>query len=110
MGKKKSVVLMVLLTIVIIALCAITALPSFAIPNSVKKWNPAVKQYDFSADLGGGYYAYYYPEGVISEAEYEDNLATAEDRRNMRRRTYAMKAVCIFRRTKTRTSFRKTER
>ncbi|MBR2375002.1 MAG: hypothetical protein IKA88_01805 [Clostridia bacterium] len=79
MGKKKSVVLMVLLTIVIIALCAITALPSFAIPNSVKKWNPAVKQYDFSADLGGGYYAYYYPEGVISEAEYEDNLATAED-------------------------------
>ena len=80
MGKKKSVVLMVLLTVVIIVLGAITAFPSFAIPNTVKKWNPAVKQYDFNADLGGGAYAYYYPEGVISEAEYENNLATAEDK------------------------------
>lgn len=76
MGKKKSVVLMTLLTIVIVVLCAITAFPSFYIPGSdkVKKWNPAVLQYDLSMDLGGGYYAYYYPEGVISENEYESNL------------------------------------
>ncbi len=76
MGKKKSVVLMTLLTIVIVVLCAITAFPSFYIPGSdkVKKWNPAVLQYDLSMDLGGGYYAYYYPEGVISETEYESNL------------------------------------
>ncbi|MBR2646512.1 MAG: hypothetical protein IKD47_03040 [Clostridia bacterium] len=77
MGKKKSVVLMVLLTIVIVVLCAITAFPVFTIPgtNGVKKWNPAVNQYDLGADLGGGYYTYYYPEGVISEAEYKSNQA-----------------------------------
>ena len=80
MGKKKSVVLMVLLTIVIVALCLITAFPAFAVPGTVKKWNPAVKQYDFGADLSGGYYAYYYPKGVISEAEFSD--LTAEDQAN----------------------------
>lgn len=71
MGKKKSVVLMVLLTIVIFALCAITAFPAFPV-GKVQKWNPAVLQYDFGADLGGGYYAYYYPKGVKSEAEFND--------------------------------------
>ncbi len=75
MGKKKSTVLMVLLTIVIVVLCAITIFPSFAIPGTVKIWNPAVMQYDLGADLGGGYYAYYYPTGVISETEYKDLVA-----------------------------------
>lgn len=77
MGKKKSVVLMVLLTIVIVVLCAITAFPVFTIPgsNGVKKWNPVVLQYDLGTDLGGGYYAYYYPEGVISETQYNDDLS-----------------------------------
>ena len=76
MGKKKSVVLMTVLTIVIVVLCAITAFPAFSFPgNSVKKWNPAVLQYDLGMDLGGGYYTYYYPEGVISATEYENNLA-----------------------------------
>ena len=76
MGKKKSVVLMTLLTIVIVVLTAITAFPAFSFPGeSVKKWNPAVLQYDLGMDLGGGYYAYYYPEGVITETEYENNLA-----------------------------------
>ena len=70
MGKKKSTVLMVLLTIVMVALCAITVFPSFAIPGTVKIWNPAVTQYDLGEDLGGGFYAYYYPTGVISETEY----------------------------------------
>ncbi|MBQ8295089.1 MAG: hypothetical protein IJX87_01500 [Clostridia bacterium] len=77
MGKKKSMVLMVLLTIVIVVLCAITVFPTFAL-GGVKKWNPAIKQYDLGADLGGVYYAYYYPEGVISEAEYEDNKKMLE--------------------------------
>ncbi len=72
MGKKKSIVLMVLLTIVMVVLCAITVFPSFAIPGTAKKWNPAVMQYDFGSDLGGGYYAYYYPEGVIPESEYKN--------------------------------------
>lgn len=78
MGKKKSVVLMVLLTIVIVALCLITAFPVFSVPGTVKKWNPAVMQYDFGADLSGGYYAYYYPEGVIPESEW--NNLSAEDK------------------------------
>ena len=75
MGNKKSVVFMIFLTIVIAVLCAITAFPAFTVPGTVKKWNPAVLQYDLGADLGGGYYAYYYPEGVIPEAEYNSNLA-----------------------------------
>ena len=79
MGKKKSIVLMVLLTIVIVVLCAITVIPSFAIPGTVKIWNPVVKQYDLGADLDGGYYAYYYPTGVISETEYK-NLEKEEDK------------------------------
>ena len=82
MGKKKSMVLMVLLTIIIVALCAITAFPAFPVPGSVNKWNPAVLQFDLGADLGGGYYAYYYPEGVISETEYTDNLSALEDAAN----------------------------
>ena len=77
MGKKKSIVLMVLLTIVIVVLCAITVVPSFTIPGTVKIWNPVVKQYDLGADLDGGYYAYYYPTGVISETEYK-NLDSAD--------------------------------
>ena len=76
MGKKKSMVLMVLLTIVIVVLCALTVFPT--IPVGIKVWNPAVKQYDLGSDLGGNYYAYYYPEGVISEAEYENNLKMLE--------------------------------
>ena len=78
MGKKKSVVLMVLLTIVIFVLTALTVFPAFPIPGTVQKWNPVVLQYDFGSELGGGYYAYYYPEGVISEAEYNSNLAVLD--------------------------------
>ncbi len=79
MGKRKSVVLMTLLTIVIIVLTAITVLPGFSFPgNSVTKWNPAIKQYDLGADLGGGYYVYCYPQGVISETEYKDNVSVLQ--------------------------------
>lgn len=85
MGKKKSVVLITLLTIVLVVLCAITAFPSFTLPakNGTEKWSPAVMQFDLGMELGGeyldgrvggGYYAYYYPDGVKPETEY-----TAED-------------------------------
>lgn len=74
MGKKKSVVLMILLTIVIAVLCAITIFPTFSLPGTVKIWNPAVMQYDFGAEFNGGYYAYYYPQGVITETEYNATL------------------------------------
>ena len=80
MGKKKSVVLMTLITIVIVVLSVITAFPAFTIPgtNEVKKWNPAVLQYDLGTDFSGGYYAYYYPQGVITEKEYNANVAALE--------------------------------
>ncbi len=80
MGKKKSVVLMTLITIVILVLCAVVAFPRVTVPGSggIKKWNPAVMQYDLGAEFGGGHYAYYYPNGVISEAEYENNVSALE--------------------------------
>lgn len=78
MGKKKSVALMILLTVVIVVLCAITAFPVFAVPGTVEKWNPAVMQFDLSAEFDGSYYAYYYPEGVISQADYQNNLSVLE--------------------------------
>ena len=56
MGKKKSVMLMVLLTIVIIALSVVTLFPPISF--GVKDWNPVTLQFDLGADLGGGYYAY----------------------------------------------------
>ena len=80
MGKKKSVVLTVLITIVLVVLCAIIAFPVFTIPgsNGVKKWNPTVLQYDLNSDFGGGYYTYYYPNGVITETDYEENLLSGD--------------------------------
>ena len=78
MGKKQSVVLMTILTIVIVVLCALTIFPAFAIPGTVKNWNPAVLQYDLGTDLNGGYYAYYLPKGVITETEYKDSVAAYE--------------------------------
>lgn len=75
MGKKKSVVLLTLITIVILVFCAVSAFPSFPLSvfdkDSVKVWTPAAAQYDLDADLSGGYYTHYYPEGVISETEYD---------------------------------------
>ena len=76
MGKKKSVVLMVIISIVLIALTVFTVCPSFWFPwnDGLKGWNSVLAEsVDFGSDYKGGYYAYYYPEGVISEAEYKDN-------------------------------------
>jgi hypothetical protein len=70
MGKKKSVVLMVLLTIVIVVFSVVTLVP-FPIFGTPQSFNPTIWQYDLGADLGGGYYAYYYPEGVKTELEME---------------------------------------
>lgn len=77
MGKKKSVVLMVLLTILIVAMSVITLIP-FPI-SSTQNWNPTVLQYDLGTDLGGGYYVYYYPEGVKTETEFNTDGDNADD-------------------------------
>ena len=77
MGKKKSVVLLTLITIVIVVLCAVAVFPSFHLSvfkkDSVKTWNPVVSRYDIDEELGGGYVARYYPAGVISATEYDSN-------------------------------------
>lgn len=82
MGKKKSVVLLTLITIVIVVLCAVAVFPSFPLSvfkeDSVKTWNPVVSLYDLDEELGGGYTARYYPSGVISQAEYESNCISIE--------------------------------
>ena len=77
MGRKKSVILTVLLAIVILALSVLTFGPKVDI-GEADTFHSAIFQYDLSMDLGGGTYAYYYPEGVISEAEYKDNVKALE--------------------------------
>lgn len=82
MGKKKSVVLLTLITIVIVVLLAVAVVPSFPLSffreDSVKTWNPVTSVYDKDEVLGGGYVARYYPEGVISGAEYESDRSSYE--------------------------------
>ena len=83
MGKKKSVVLITLISIVVAFLCLLTMFPSFAIPFPVdgtyKTWNPVVNQFALSSDFGGGYYTYYYPQGVIPASEFENNYENISD-------------------------------
>ncbi|MBR2341182.1 MAG: hypothetical protein IKA72_02070 [Clostridia bacterium] len=83
MGKKKSVVLITLISVVVAFLCLLTMFPSFGIPFPVdgtwKTWNPVVNQFALSSDLGGGYYTYYYPQGVIPASEYESNYENISD-------------------------------
>ena len=99
MGRKKSVVLMVLLTIVIVALCALTVLPTFMFPwNPIDGWRPAVTSLDAGSELRGGYYTYYYPEGVISATTYKEEyeaLSTQEDKDDYAARYVAHKGLYL---------------
>ncbi|MBQ8374425.1 MAG: hypothetical protein IJX98_02485 [Clostridia bacterium] len=82
MGKKKSVVLMVLLNILIIALTVFTVSPTFWFPwnDGLNGWNSPLGEFiDFGSDFKGGYYTYYYPDGVYSEAQYQSNLENYSD-------------------------------
>ncbi len=79
MGKKKSVVLITLITIVVFVLCALVAFPSIPLDKlGIKKWNSIALQYDLGAEFEGGYYAYYYPNGVLTETKYNNNVAALE--------------------------------
>lgn len=81
MGKKKSVVLMVIITIVLVALTVFAVVPSFWFPwdNGLKGWNGVTSFVDYGSDFNGGYYAYYYPEGVKSEAQYKNDYEGKKD-------------------------------
>ena len=78
MGKKKSVVLMIILTIVMVAISVITLVP-FPILGTVQSFNPTVLQFDLGAEFDGGYYAYYYPEGVKTETAFIQDGDSADD-------------------------------
>ena len=83
MGKKKSVVLMVFISIVLFALTVFSVYPAHWFPwnDGLKGWNSVAADFvDFGSDYKGGYYVYYYPEGVISEAKYKDNYASLNEK------------------------------
>ena len=69
MGKKKSVALIVIMVIVLAGL-AFISVASFAL-SSPNYFTPLISHIQLSTDLGGGYYTVYYPEGVISQEEYD---------------------------------------
>lgn len=77
MGKKRSVALIVLITIVLAGVLFMSITPTFYV-SEVKKFNSLLSIVDLGRDLGDGYYTVYYPEGVISDDEYEDLKAEYE--------------------------------
>ena len=70
MGKKKSVVLIVLASIVLAALLFMSVTPAIPIAGTPDQYNSLLSVVDLGTDLGGGYRTVYYPEGVISQSEY----------------------------------------
>lgn len=76
MGKKKSAVFLILITIVIAVLC-VACTVSF--PFGIKNYHSVISIIPKDAELGGGYTAVYYPEGVISAEEYESTLGGYAD-------------------------------
>ncbi len=83
MGKKKSAILITLLTLVIAALCFISTVSFNYGSNGMYTFNSLLRATDKDADLGGvygaegykggGFAVTYYPEGVITAKEYNDN-------------------------------------
>lgn len=81
MGKKKSVVLIVLATIVLAALLFMSVTPAIPIGGTPDRLESFLSTADLGTDLGGGFRTVYYPEGVISQPEYaliESQYAEAE--------------------------------
>lgn len=70
MGKKKSAVLIILFTIVLAGVLFLSITPTFPV-KSPYSFRSLLSIVDLGKDLDGGYYTVYYPEGVISKAEYE---------------------------------------
>lgn len=88
MSKSKSVILLVVYTLVIAVLCFICTVSFSYGADNMKTFSSVMRMMEKDADLGlayganadvgayigGGYSAVYYPEGVISAKEYEDNI------------------------------------
>lgn len=78
MGKKKSVALIVLVTIVLAALLFISVTPTFPVTTPYELQS-LLNNVDLGLDLGGGYSVVYYPEGIISKEEYDALEAAYEE-------------------------------
>ncbi|MBD5636806.1 MAG: hypothetical protein HDP28_03155 [Clostridia bacterium] len=86
MGKVKSAICIVLTTLLIAVMCFFCTV-SFKL-NDIETFHSTVSltgkditlgnEIDEDNYIGGGYVTTYYPEGVISAKEYEDNLAAYE--------------------------------
>lgn len=88
MSKSKSVILLIVYTLVIAVLCFICTVSFSYGPDNMQTFSSVMRMMEKDADLGlayganadagayigGGYSAVYYPEGVISAKEYEDNI------------------------------------
>lgn len=80
MGKKKSAALIILFTVVLVGL-VFMSVASFPV-SAVYNYNSLLSMIDLGTDLGGGYTTVYYPEGVISQEEYNALVADYEDRQD----------------------------
>ena len=86
MGKVKSAICLTLMSLLIAAMCFFCTV-SFRV-NDIETFYSTLSltgkditlgsQLDDENYIGGGYSAIYYPEGVISAKEYEDNLSAYE--------------------------------
>ncbi len=90
MGKVKSAICLALATLIIAALSFICFVALPANGGRINQFDPVVTWIGKDANLGvefganssyrgGGYIATFYPEGVISAAEFDDNLASMEE-------------------------------
>ncbi len=90
MGKVKSAICLALATLIIAALSFICFVALPAGGGSITQFDPVVTWIDKDANLGveygandsyrgGGYLATLYPEGVISAAEFRDNLNSMQE-------------------------------
>ncbi len=89
MGKIKSAICITLFTLLIAALCFVCAVSFSYGTDGVHTFNSILRltakdadlgaKYGSDGYLGGGYTVVYYPEGVISAKEYEENSASYTD-------------------------------
>jgi len=72
MGKKKSAACLILITLLILGFFVWCIIPTFSI--GIKEYHSVIDVIKKDVALGGGYTATYYPEGVISEEEYNTSI------------------------------------